>query len=71
MHEPVDACLAGKFCHSFGGPHMDGLKCIFPSLDIEAHGVNDSPGTADSTGDLAIVIYVSVKRYDGAAIGSR
>ena len=44
MHEPVNACLAGKLCHSLGGRHMDGLKCILPALDIEAHGVNDSPG---------------------------
>jgi hypothetical protein len=57
MHEPLDACLAGKLCHSFGGPHMDGLKCIFPSLHVEAHGVevhgvNDSPAplTALATG---------------------
>ena len=71
MHEPLNACLAGKFCHSFGSPHMDGLKCILPALDIEAHGVNDSPGTADSTGDRAIVIYVCVERYDVAVIRSR
>jgi hypothetical protein len=50
---------------------MDGLKCILPALDIEAHGVNDSPGTADGIGDPVILIYVRVKRYDGAAIGSR
>jgi hypothetical protein len=50
---------------------MDGLKCILPALNIEAHGVNDSPSTADSIGDRAIVIYVCVERHDGAVIGSR
>jgi hypothetical protein len=71
MHEPLDASLAAKFCHSFSGPHMDRLKCIPPALDIEAHRVNDSPGTADSIGDPAIVIYVCVERHDGAVIGRR
>jgi hypothetical protein len=32
---------------------MDGVKCVFPSLDIEAHGVNDSPGSGHSAGDQA------------------
>ncbi len=71
MHEPVDARLAGKLCHSFGGSHMNGLKCIPPALDIEAYGVNDGPGTADSAGDQAIVIYVCMERHDGAVIGCR
>jgi hypothetical protein len=72
MHEPVDSCLARNLRHSLGGPHMDGLKCILPALDKEAYGVNDSPGTADSTGDRAIVVYVCVERHDvGAVAGSR
>ena len=68
MHEPIGACLAGKLCHSFGGPHMEGLKCILPALDVEAHRVNDSPGTADSTGDQAIVVYVGIERHDVGAV---
>ena len=55
----------------FGGPHMDGLKCIFRSLHVAAYGISDSPGTADSTGDRALVIYVCVERHEGAVIGSR
>jgi hypothetical protein len=68
MDEPVDACLVGRLCHSFGGPHMDRLKCIFPSLHVEAYGVNDSPGTADSTGDRAIVMDVCMERHDAGAV---
>jgi hypothetical protein len=71
MHEPVDACLVGKLCHSSGGPHMDGLICVLPALDVEAHGVNDGPAAAHSAGDQAVVIYVSAERHDGAVIGSR
>jgi len=51
---------------------MDGLKCILPALNIEAHGVNDSPSIAQSCSDQAIVIYVCMERHDvGAVAGSR
>ena len=61
-------------CHrrdAFGCCDVDGLERVLATLDVEADGVHDCPGTADGGRHRGIVICVRTNRFDVRSVAGK